>query len=128
MIRVITHSEGRHLSSARMQCLQLGTSRCAISSLVQPFLPQLKRSSTMWGIGVHTSYSCAVRIPSQTKTDVGKASFWCSSAVEQRQVWLLKQFCSLKSTSLRSKEYSFVLKASFRKLYSFKIWNCLLKW
>ena len=110
--RVITHSEGPHLSSARIQCLQLRALRCAISSLVRPFLPQLKKSSATWGIGVHTSYSSAIRIPSNTNSDAGKASFWYSSAVEQRQVWLLKQFCNLKCTSLRSKERSFVLKAS----------------
>ena len=81
---IITHSEGLHLSSARIHCLQLGAFRCAISSLVRPFLPQLKRSSTMWGIGVHTTYSSAVRIPSITN---------CSISA----IWGISSFKSLSS-------------------------------
>jgi len=76
-------SEGPYLSSTRIQCLQLRAFRCAIVSQVQPFLPQLKMSSTIRRIGAHTSYSSAGRSPSNTNSDAGNASFWYSSAIEQ---------------------------------------------
>ena len=96
LCRVMTHSEGPYLSSTRIQCLQLRAFRCAIVSLVQPFLPQLKMSSTIRVIGAHTSYSSAGRSPSNTNSDAGNASFWYSSAIEQNnaKIWFLIKFCS----------------------------------
>ena len=83
LCRVMTHSEGPYLSSTRIQCLQLRAFKCVISSAVKPFLPQLKMSSTIRGIGAHTSYSSGGRSPFNTNSDAGKANFWYSSAVKQ---------------------------------------------
>lgn len=83
LCRVITHSEGPYLSSTRIQCLHLRAFKCVISSVVKPFLPQLKMSSTIREIGAHTSFSSGGRSPFNTNSDVGKANFWYSSAVKQ---------------------------------------------
>ena len=67
-----------------MQYLQQSRMKFSIISSVQPLSPQLNINSTILGSGAQTSASLALKSPSKTNSEIGKANFWNSSAIKKK--------------------------------------------